>query len=168
MLNVLIAPDSFKGTLSAREVCDIIGEAFENTIQDVKITKLPVADGGEGLCSCLYEITGGSFIGAEVTGVFGEKMTASYLMLDDGTAVIETASCAGLPLAGENKNPAAALTVGIGELIKHAREKRSEENPARARRQRDKRLRYRNGVRSRLEIPRQRRKRDSALGRKTP
>ena len=122
MLNVLIAPDSFKGTLSAREVCDIIGEAFENTIQDVKITKLPVADGGEGLCSCLYEITGGSFIGAEVTGVFGEKMTASYLMLDDGTAVIETASCAGLPLAGENKNPAAALTVGVGELIKHARE----------------------------------------------
>ena len=120
MLNVLIAPDSFKGTLSAREVCDIIGRAFADTIQDVKITKLPVADGGEGLCSCLYEITGGRFVSVTVTGVFGEKMSAEYLMLDDDTAVIEMASCAGLPLAGENKNPALALTVGVGEMINHA------------------------------------------------
>ena len=120
MLNVLTAPDSFKGTLTAREVCDIIGGAFENTIHDVKITKLPVADGGEGLCSCLYEIVSGRFVPVTVTGVFGEKMSAEYLMLDDGTAVIETASCAGLPLAGENKNPSLALTDGVGEMISHA------------------------------------------------
>ncbi len=122
MVNVLIAPDSFKGTLSAKEVCDIIGEAFENTISDVKITKLPVADGGEGLCACLYETAGGRYVPARVTGVFGEKMTVRYLLTGDGAAVIETASCAGLPLAGDNKNPALALTSGVGELIKHAYE----------------------------------------------
>ena len=118
MIKVLIAPDSFKGTLTAGEVCDIIGEAFENTIQDVRITKLPVADGGEGLCSCLERISGGKFKECEVSGVFGEKMTASYLMLPDNTAVIETASCAGLPLAGDKKNPLLATTRGVGELIR--------------------------------------------------
>lgn len=120
MLNVLIAPDSFKGTLAAKEVCDIIGAAFEKTIHNVKITKLPVADGGEGLCSCFHDIAGGKFIPLTVTGVSGKKTVSEYLMLDDGTAVIETASCAGLPLAGKNNDPSLALTVGVGEMIKHA------------------------------------------------
>ena len=120
MGKILIAPDSFKGTLSAGEVCDIIGSAFSDALDSVDIIKLPVADGGEGLCSCLYEIVPGRFIPVTVTGVFGEKMSAEYLMLDDGTAVIETASCAGLPLAGENKNPSLALTDGVGEMINHA------------------------------------------------
>lgn len=119
-MRILISPDSFKGTLDASEVCDIIGKAFSDVIKDAKITKLPVADGGEGLCSCLYDIVGGRFIKAQVSGVFGEKMTAEYLMLENGTAVIETASCAGLPLAGENKNPEKATTKGVGELIADA------------------------------------------------
>lgn len=119
-MNILIAPDSFKGTLTSAEVCDIIGRAFEDRINDVKITKLPVADGGEGLCSCMYDIAGGTFREAQVRGVFGEKMTAGYLMLPDGTAVVETASCAGLPLAGDRKNPETATTYGVGELIADA------------------------------------------------
>ena len=52
-MNILIAPDSFKGTLTAQEVCDIIGQAFADTINNIKITKLPAADGGEGLCACV-------------------------------------------------------------------------------------------------------------------
>ncbi len=120
MYSVLIAPDSFKGTLTASEVCDIIGRAFTDTIKDAVIIKLPVADGGEGLCSCFAEIADGRFIKAEVTGVFGEKMNAEYYMLTDNTAVIEMAACAGLPLAGENKDPEKATAYGVGELIAHA------------------------------------------------
>lgn len=119
-MNILIAPDSFKGTLTAQEVCDIIGQAFTDTIKDIKITKLPAADGGEGLCACLHNICGGEMIKAEVSGVFFERITAEYLMLSDKTAVIEMASCAGLPLAGNNKNPEKATTYGVGELINHA------------------------------------------------
>lgn len=119
-MKILIAPDSFKGTLSANEVCGIIGQAFADTIKTAEITKLPAADGGEGLCACLKEIIGDETVKAEVCGVFGERMTAEYLMLNDKTAVIETASCAGLPLAGDNKNPEKATTFGVGELIIHA------------------------------------------------
>lgn len=122
MFNLLIAPDSFKGTLSAAEVCDIIGDAFAETIKDIKITKLPAADGGEGLCACLHKILGGEMKKACVSGVFGEKMQAEYLMLPDKTAVIEMAACAGLPLAGENKNPEKATTLGVGELMLNAKE----------------------------------------------
>ena len=117
---VLIAPDSFKGTLEAHEVCEIIGRAFKEVIKDCDITELPVADGGEGLCACLRRAAGGEMKKCEVSGVFGEKMIAEYLMLPDMTAVIETASCAGLPLAGENKDPMRATTLGVGEQIAHA------------------------------------------------
>lgn len=119
-MKILIAPDSFKGTLTANEVCDVIGKAFADTIKNAEITKLPAADGGEGLCACLREIIGGETVKTEVCGVFGEKMTAEYLMLNDKTAVIEMAACAGLPLAGDNKNPERATTCGVGELIIHA------------------------------------------------
>ncbi len=119
-MHILIVPDSFKGTLAAKEVCDIIGHAFKDTIKDAEITKLPAADGGEGLCACLQVVIGGEAVKAEVCGVFGEKMQAEYLLLPDKTAVIEMAACAGLPLAGENKNPEKAITFGVGELINHA------------------------------------------------
>ena len=119
-MNILIVPDSFKGTLTARQVCDIIGRAFADTIKNVNITKLPAADGGEGLCACLYDIFGGDMIKATVSGVFGKKIQAEYLMLYDKTAVVEMAACAGLPLAGENKNPERTTTFGVGELITDA------------------------------------------------
>ena len=125
-MNILIAPDSFKGTLTAQEVCDIIGQAFTDNINDAKITKLPAADGGEGLCSCLHKICGGEIKRAEVSGVFGEKMISEYLFLDGKTAVIEMASCAGLPLAEDNKNPEKATTFGVGELILDAKKNGAE------------------------------------------
>jgi len=134
-MNILIAPDSFKGTLTARQVCDIIGQAFADTINNVNITKLPAADGGEGLCACLYDISGGEMIKTKVCGVFGEKIQAEYLMLPDKTAVIETAACAGLPLAGDNKNPEKATTFGAGELITDALFRGAKKNSSRSRRQ---------------------------------
>ncbi len=120
MKNILIAPDSFKGTLSSEQVCSIIGKAFEDEIGEVNIKKLPLADGGEGLCACMKQICGGKTLSAEVSGVFGKKMQAEYLILPDDTAVIEMAACAGLPLAGSDKNPELATTKGVGELISHA------------------------------------------------
>ncbi len=122
MISVLIAPDSFKGTLSAAEVCDIAERAFKDTIKDVIVTKLPTADGGEGLCACFEEFAKGKRISACVSGVFGDKMTAEYFMLENGTAVIETASCAGLVLAGENKDPERTTTLGVGELMCRAKD----------------------------------------------
>lgn len=117
MFSVLIAPDSFKGTLSAAEVCEITERAFIDALKDVKITKLPVADGGEGICACFERFTKGKRISAEVSGVFGEKMKAEYFLTDGKTAVIEMSACAGLPLAGENKNPEKTTTLGVGELM---------------------------------------------------
>jgi len=121
-MRILIAPDSFKGTLSADEVCDIIGSAFEDGNEN-DIIKMPLADGGEGLCSCLERIVPGRMIYARARGVFGEEISAGYLMLDDGTAVIETASVAGLPMAGDRKNPELAVTSGLGDLLSDALEK---------------------------------------------
>ena len=122
MISVLIAPDSFKGTLSAAEVCEITGNAFADAIKDVKISKLPVADGGEGLCACFENFAKGRRVKANASGVFGEKIIAEYYLLENDTAVIEMASCAGLPLAGENKNPEKATTFGVGELMLHAKQ----------------------------------------------
>ncbi len=122
MLTVLIAPDSFKGTLTAAQVCDIAAKAFNDALKDVNVTKLPVADGGEGLCACFEGFAKGNRMSAAVTGVFFEKTVAEYYMLENKTAVIEMAACAGLPLAGENKNPEEATTLGVGELMLHAKQ----------------------------------------------
>lgn len=126
-MNIIIAPDSFKGTLSALEVCDIIEKAFTDVMPDCAVKKLPLADGGEGLCACLESICPGRMIQAEVTGVFGEKLTAEYLLTQSGAAVIETASCAGLPLALGRENPETATTKGVGELMLHALENGAKE-----------------------------------------
>lgn len=114
---ILIAPDSFKGTLTAAEVSELIAEGLLAVDPALQITALPVADGGEGLAAALLPACGGTLCSATVSGVFGAPMQAGFLLLPDGTAVIETAACAGLPLAGENRNPALATTRGVGELM---------------------------------------------------
>ena len=125
-MNILIVPDSFKGTLTAQQVCDIIGQAFADTLKNTNIIKLPAADGGEGLCACLYKIVGGEMIKTWVSGVFGAQMEAEYLLLPDKTAVVEMAACAGLPLAGDARNPEKATTYGVGELVSDAVSKGAE------------------------------------------
>lgn len=127
MPRFLIAPDSFKGTLTSAEVCDIIGDAILSVLPKAKITKLPVADGGEGLASALFNAVGGEWVEAVVPGVFGQPMTAGYAMLANGCAAIDMSACAGLPLAGDNKNPAETTTRGVGALIQDA-VKRGAEN----------------------------------------
>ena len=100
-MNILLSPDSFKGTLTSSEVCDIIESALRNRIPDCNVIKLPAADGGEGLCSSFANFIDGEWISAESKDPFNSPMRAEYYMLENGVAVIETASCAGLPLAGD-------------------------------------------------------------------
>ena len=119
-MNILLSPDSFKGTLTSSEVCDIIESALRNRIPDCNVIKLPAADGGEGLCSSFANSNDGEWISADAKDPFGLSLRAEYYMLKSGAAVIETASCAGLPLAGDRADPTVTTTAGVGMLIRDA------------------------------------------------
>lgn len=120
MCKIVIAPDSFKGTLSALEVCEIIKKAFYEVIPDCDILTVPIADGGEGTLDAFEASVGGERRKISVHSPAFEKITADYLVLPSGTAVIEMAESSGLPLVKGNKNPMNTTTLGTGELILHA------------------------------------------------
>lgn len=125
MINkVVIAPDSFKGTMSAVEICDIIEKAFVKHSPETRIVKIPVADGGEGTVDAYIAGIGGTYRTVEVTGPMGDTVTARYGVLQDGsTAVIEMAAASGLTLVQGRQRPMAASTVGTGQLILDAAER---------------------------------------------
>lgn len=116
---IIIAPDSFKGTLSAMEVCQIIKSEFQKIKPDLEIRCLPIADGGEGTVDALI-FNGGEKITAKVKDPYFNDIESFFGVLPDGTAVIEMAAASGLPLAGEKKNPLLTTTYGTGQLIKAA------------------------------------------------
>lgn len=116
-MKFILAPDSFKGTLSADQICHILEEIILSYIPDAAITKIPLSDGGEGLVDSLLRICGGQRIKATVTGPLFEKVVCEYGMLPDRSAVIEMAACAGLPLITGPKDPRKTTTYGVGELI---------------------------------------------------
>lgn len=122
-MNILLSPDSFKGTLTSSEVCDIIESALRNRIPDCNVIKLPAADGGEGLCSSFANFIDGEWISAESKDPFNSPMRTEYYMLENGVAVIETASCAGLPLAGDRADPTVTTTAGVGMLMRDAEQR---------------------------------------------
>ena len=122
MKKVILAPDSFKGTLSAREVCAIEAEAVRRVLPDAEAVCLPLSDGGEGLVEAVLGIVPGARRRAEVRGPFGEPVEAAYGVLPDGTAVLEMAAAAGLPLAGNRLRPLEASTFGVGQLLVRAAE----------------------------------------------
>ena len=121
-MNILIAPDSFKESLTSIEVTDYLTEGFKKAKQDFEITKLPLADGGEGTVKSLVAATDGEIKKKEVTDPLGNKVEAIYGILGDKkTGVIEMATASGLPLVPRDKrNPARTTTYGTGELIKAA------------------------------------------------
>ncbi len=118
MKRFIIAPDSFKGTMSADEAASIMQNAVLTHIPDAQIKCLPMADGGEGMVEAYLRILGGKRKNAWVSGPFGEPMEAFYGLLADNTAVIEMAACAGLPLVEGRRDPLHATTKGVGELIR--------------------------------------------------
>jgi len=118
-MNILIASDSFKGSLTSIEICEIATQAILKSIPDATITAVPMADGGEGSVDALVVNTGGDYHTCEVTGPFNQKVTATYGILGDHkTAVIEMSSASGIILANrEDLNPLLSTSYGTGELI---------------------------------------------------
>lgn len=121
-MKILIAPDSFKETLSAKEVCDGIESSFKKVFKNAIISKIPLADGGEGTVQALVDSSNGNIIKAEVLDPLEKPIEAFYGILGDKkTAVIEMASASGLELLNENeKNPLETTSYGFGQLINHA------------------------------------------------
>ncbi|RCW56509.1 MULTISPECIES: glycerate kinase family protein [Halanaerobium] len=123
-MKILVAPDSFKGSLTAMEAAENIERGILKADSEIEVDLLPMADGGEGTVQSLVDATEGKIIEKEVTGPLGNKVEAFYGLLGDGkTAVIEMAAASGLPLVPEGKkNPLKTTTYGTGELIASALE----------------------------------------------
>lgn len=116
----LLAPDSFKESMTAKEVCEAMEIGIKRAIPDAECIHVPMADGGEGTVQSLVDSTGGTLIEKEVTGPLGTPVMAQYGILGDGkTAVIEMASASGIHfVTQETKNPLITTTYGTGELIR--------------------------------------------------
>lgn len=118
MQNFILVPDSFKGTLSAIEVCNIMKSSIKNLYKDANIISVPVADGGEGTVDAFLYALGGEKKSVWVSDAFNEqKILVHYAMLKDDIAVIEMAACAGLTLVKNRLEPDKTTTFGVGELI---------------------------------------------------
>ncbi|WP_276732643.1 glycerate kinase [Bacillus sp. (in: firmicutes)] len=118
-MKIIIAPDSFKESLSALEAADAIERGFKSVFPGADYRKLPMADGGEGTVQSLVDATNGWIKEQVVKGPLGEPVKAFFGMLGDGkTAVIEMAAASGLHLVPvEKRNPLLTTTEGTGELI---------------------------------------------------
>lgn len=121
-MRYLIAPDSYKGSLTAWQVAKAMERGIYRADPDAHVNLLPMADGGEGTVESILASVGGELINQKVTGPMGEIVEAFYGILSDGeTAIIEMASASGLPLVEEHsRNPLLSTTYGTGELIKAA------------------------------------------------
>ena len=124
-MKIVIAPDSFKETLSAFEVASAIESSFQNVFPEAEIIKIPIADGGEGTVEAMVRATDGSFEFSEVEGPMGNITSAKWGMLGNSkTAVIEIAEACGLHLVQANKrNPMTASSFGVGQLAVAALDK---------------------------------------------
>ncbi|MCO4852473.1 glycerate kinase [Bacillus vallismortis] len=118
-MKIIIAPDSFKESLSALEAADAIERGFKSVFPSADYRKLPMADGGEGTVQSLVDATDGWIKEQVVTGPLGEPVKAIFGMMGDGkTAVIEMAAASGLHLVPvERRNPLVTTTRGTGELM---------------------------------------------------
>ncbi len=121
-MKVVVAPDSFKESLSAVEAAEAIAEGVRAARPDADIDLCPMADGGEGTVEAMVAATGGEFHQVEVFGPLGELRQARFGILGDGrTAAIEMAAAAGLALVPrERRNPLLTTTFGVGCLIRAA------------------------------------------------
>lgn len=118
-MNLLICPDSFKGTLRADRAASIIWSAAQSILPDVKGRLLPLSDGGEGSSQC-FAFLGATRRSLSVTGPDGTPLEAGYMLLPDGkTAYVESAEACGLEKTAR-RDPSAATTFGVGELIRDA------------------------------------------------
>ncbi len=118
-MRILIAPDKFKGALSAREVAENIAEGVRDALPDAKIEIVPMADGGEGTAEAICEARGGSWLKCEAHDPISREIHARYAWIEDGKlAVMEMSEAAGMRRLSENeRDPVRATTFGVGEMI---------------------------------------------------
>ena len=121
-MKIVIAPDSYKESLSALEVATAIERGFREIFPEAVYVKLPVADGGEGTVEAMIAATQGSIVHVPVTGPLGERVEGFYgLSGDKQSAFIEMAAASGLErVAPSQRNPLKTTSWGTGELIRHA------------------------------------------------
>lgn len=117
---ILLAPDAFKESMTAKEACDAMARGIKKANPSVKCIQVPMADGGEGTMQSLVDATGGQIYAVNVTGPLGNTVKAQYGILGDGkTGVIEMASASGIHLVPlDKRNPLITTTYGTGQLIK--------------------------------------------------
>ena len=118
-MNIIIAPDSFKGNMNSDEVCGIIEAGILRADKNARVYKIPLADGGEGTARAVTLAAGGRFVKTTVTGPLCDKVEAKFGLINDGkTAVLDMASASGIELIGRGRlNPMKATSYGTGELI---------------------------------------------------
>ncbi|UCC98743.1 MAG: glycerate kinase [Phycisphaerales bacterium] len=121
-MKVVVATDSFKGTLRADEACEIIADAIRNTLSDVVVVLKPMADGGEGTAKAMIKAADGQWIPQTVIGPLPEmQVEAGFAWFADETALVEMASASGLELLSSGQmNPLKTTTFGTGQLIRAA------------------------------------------------
>lgn len=121
-MKIVIAPDSYKESLSAQDVATQIEAGFREIFPDASYVKLPVADGGEGTVEAMVAATQGRIVEVQVTGPLGDKIDAFFgLSGDEKTAFIEMAAASGLErVPSAQRNPLLTTSYGTGELIRSA------------------------------------------------
>src|SRR5437588_340552 len=121
-MRIVIAPNAFKGSLSALEAAEAIAEGVQVAAPDIELVLLPIADGGDGTVEALVAATHGEHRSLRVRGPLGDPVDAAYGLIDQGsTTVIEMAKAAGLALVPtEQRDPRITTTYGVGELLQHA------------------------------------------------
>ncbi|MFC4619433.1 glycerate kinase [Camelliibacillus cellulosilyticus] len=125
-MNIILAPDSFKGCLTSVQVCRAMASGIQKVVPKAVITEMPMADGGEGTAASLVAATGGTFVkDVSVMDPLGRPIHASYGVTGNGqTAVIELAAASGLDLLKTSElDPRVTSTFGTGQLIRHALDK---------------------------------------------
>lgn len=117
---IVLAPDSFKESMSAKEACIAMEKGIKKVNENIKCVHVPMADGGEGTMQSLVDATNGEVYSLEVVGPLGNKVQAEYGILGDGeVGILEMASASGIHLVSlEKRNPLITTTYGTGELIK--------------------------------------------------
>ena len=117
-MKIVIAPDSFKGSLSAFDVCRIVSKAARQVYHEPEIVEIPMADGGEGTAECIRKAAGGSQVSCRVRDPLGRPAEARYTILPDGSAVMEMAQASGLIMVKPGERDVfSSSTFGTGEMI---------------------------------------------------
>ncbi|NCB52177.1 MAG: glycerate kinase [Clostridia bacterium] len=123
MKKAVLIPDSFKGTLSSSEICEIMRERISFHFPRCEVASIPVADGGEGSVDAFIAAVGGKKVQIVTAGPYFEEIHSFFGLIDDGsTAIVEMAASAGLPLVENRKDPSRTTTFGVGQLLLAAAE----------------------------------------------